>query len=46
MSDYTANKREKHKAALNLMDAYHPGLKARAAAEDDESDDSDEEGEH
>ena len=45
MADYTTNKQEKHKAALKLMDAYHPGLKARAAAAaGDESDD--EEGRH
>ena len=32
MADYTKNKQEKHNATLKLMDAYHPGLKARAAA--------------
>jgi hypothetical protein len=46
MSDYSTNKQEKHKAALKLMDAYHPGLKARAAAQDDESGGGNEESEH
>jgi hypothetical protein len=45
MVDYTAQTKDKHKAGLDLMDAYHPGAKARAQREVSGSDEEEGEGE-